>query len=90
MVIKLCMDLLYAVVSLIFQGIQVLHLPPEVYSVMQAVWEYLEEGAAVVAAYTHYQYLLLLLSFVITVSAAMNGYRLIMWILRKIPYWGVD
>ena len=90
MVIKLCMQLVLWIMGLIFQGLSLLPLPDNIYDIMDTIWEYIAEGASVVAAYTHYQYLLLLLSFVISFSLLLNGYRFVMWVLRKIPFWGID
>lgn len=90
MIVKLCLNVLLAVLRALFAGIQMLGLPQAVLDKLATFWGYLEQGASVLAAYTHYQYLLVLLEFVIAFSAVLNGYRFIMWALRKVPFWGVD
>lgn len=47
---------------------------------------YIAAGCRVVAAYTDFSYLLVLLGLSVLVSAFYNGYKLIRWILRKIPF----
>lgn len=92
MIIKLCMELVLAVLRLLLSGIALVVPSADwqsVQAVMSDVYGYLEQGAGVVAAYTHFSYLCTLLSLVVLVKTFLAGYHLIMWILRKIPYWGV-
>lgn len=93
MIIKLCMELVVAVLRVLFSGIALV-VPADkwqaVQTVMSDVYSYLESGAGVLAAYTHFTYLCNLLSLVILFKAFLFGYHLIMWILRKIPYFHVS
>lgn len=92
MIVKLCMDLILAVLRLLLSGIALV-IPSadwqSIQAVMSDVYGYLEQGASVLAAYTHFTYLCNLLSLVILVKTFLFGYHLIFWILRKIPFWGV-
>lgn len=92
MIIKLCMDLVYAVLSVVFSGLSLV-FPAEtsanIASVMSDVFSYLEQGAGVVATFTHFSYLCSLLSCVIIIKTFFMGYNVLMWVLRKIPFWGV-
>lgn len=92
MIIKLCMELVVAVLRVLLSGIALV-VPADkwetVQDVMSDVYGYLEQGAGVLASYTHFTYLCNLLSIVILFKAFLWGYHVIMWILRKIPYWGV-
>lgn len=90
MIVNLCLNVFLLVLRGLFAGIEFLHLPQTVLDKLEMFWSYIRQGASVVAAYTHYEYLLTLLAFVTAFSVAMNGYRFIMWVVRKIPYWGVD
>ena len=47
---------------------------------------YMINGAKIMAAYTHYQYWLTLLGFVILIDTFFMAYKVIMWILRKLPF----
>lgn len=47
---------------------------------------YITSGIKILAAYTDFEYLLVLLGLSILVSAFFNAYKLIRWIIRKIPF----
>ena len=47
-------------------------------------------GCRILAAYTDFDYLLILLGLSIAVATFYNLYRLIRWILRKIPFINVS
>lgn len=89
MIVKLSMQLLVSLLSLLLSGVQVLGLSQDVLDVLSDIYDALEQGASVVAAYTHFSYLCTLLSIVISVRAALALYHFIFWVLRKVPFWGV-
>lgn len=93
MIVKLCMDLILAVLRLLFSGIALVFPSADwqaVQAVMSDVYGYLEQGASVLSAYTHFTYLCNLLSLVILLNTFLFGYHLIFWIIRKIPYFHVS
>lgn len=92
MIIKLCLDLVVAVLSAVFSGLSFV-IPSETWQnivlIMHDVYDYLEQGAGVVACFTHFTYLCDLLALVILFRTFLMGYHVFMWIWRKIPFWGV-
>lgn len=89
MIVKLCMQLLVSLISLLLSGVQALGLSQDVLDVLADVYDALDQGASVIACYTHFSYLCTLLSIVISVKACLGAYHFVMWVARKIPYWGV-
>lgn len=85
--------LIEAVLGLVLQIVRLLLLPIQIDDLPDAIKEKALEafllivrGGQVVAAYTHFSYLVVLLTFVLAVNALIAGYRLIMWVLKKIPF----
>lgn len=89
MIIEALMDLIYAFFSALFSGLAALDMPSSVVSVLAQVMTYLESGAQIVAAYTHFSYLLILLDFVVILDMFHTGYMIFMWIMKKVPMWGM-
>lgn len=89
MIVKLCMQLVVSFVQLLLSGISMLDLPDEALDVLADIYTALEQGAAVLAAYTHFDYLCALLSVVISLNVVLGTYHFIMWVLRKVPFLGV-
>lgn len=83
-------EALLGLVSLIIKGalavISLPELPAKVKSVALDVVVWIARGCQIVAAWTDFTYLLALLSLVMTVSAVFTSYRVVMWILKKIPF----
>ncbi len=65
-------------------------LPDEFQTVLNTVTGYLTTGIALLQNYTHMQYLLSLLGFIIAFDGCLLIYKGIMWILRKIPMLGMS
>lgn len=64
-------------------------LPDEVHSHIAEFLEYVQAGASVLAIYTDLGYLLILLGLALQIELSLYAYRLVMWILRKIPGLGI-
>lgn len=83
-------EALLGLVSLIIKGalavISLPELPAKVKSVALDVVVWIARGCQIVAAWTDFTYLLALLALVMTVSAVFTSYRVVMWILKKIPF----
>lgn len=86
MVIKLCCILIHAIIRLLLIPAEVIVFPAALTSIFSYVILILANGVGIVACYTHFQYIASLLGFVISVDALMTLYRLVMWILKKIPF----
>lgn len=90
MIITALLSLVVSVLHVFLLPLQLIDLPPDVASVFQTISIYVEDGCKIVAAYTHFSYLCVLLDFVILLDAMHTAYLIIMWVLRKIPMWGVS
>ena len=90
MIITSLMSLFVSVLHVLFLPLQLIDIPPSVASVFQTISVYLEDGCKIVVAYTHFSYLLVLLDFVILMDSLYTAYLIIMWILRKVPMWGIS
>lgn len=85
MLIETLMDIFYSVFAFLLTPIDIPNLPDKFYDVIDVVFGYMSDGIAVLSVYTHIEYLTLLFSIIIAVDVGMLLYRMIMWILRKIP-----
>ncbi len=85
MLVESLLDLMFDVFCFFFGDVSVPDFPDEVLNVLLSIEEYLSSGLAFVAAYTHLPYLLTLFSIALVVDAVILTYRIVMWILRKIP-----
>lgn len=86
MIIELCLNLVVALLRLLLLPFQVAQLPATFASTFLILTGYLIDGFRVVAAYIDTVYIGALFSFVFSVGALANGYRFIMWFLKKIPF----
>lgn len=70
--------------------LSLLPIPEGVQSVLTTGIGYLMNGFEIIAAYTHFSYLLSLFTFVMGLEVALLGYKVVMWIIRKIPFFNVS
>lgn len=90
MLIEIILNFILLVFRVAFATIQIENLPSDIQMVLATLTAYLIDGGRVICAYIHVPYILALLTFVIAMNAVMNGYRFLMWVLRKIPFLGID
>lgn len=90
MLIEIILNFILLVFRAAFATIQIEHLPSDIQTVFATLTAYLIDGARVVCAYIHVPYITALLAFVIAMNAVLNGYRFLMWVLRKLPFLGID
>lgn len=86
MLIEAVLGLFLTLFRLFLLPVQIEGFPDQVKSVLLDVILLLIRGCEVLAVYTHFSYILVLLGIVVSVSAAINVYRVVMWILKKIPF----
>lgn len=70
--------------------LKIASVPVQVSATVLVIIAKLEEGAAIFNAYVDEVYLGVLFSFLLLVIALINGYRFIRWVLKKIPFIGID
>lgn len=89
MIIASLLDLVVSFFHVVFQGLALVDIPQSVVDVFDSVIVYLSQGVQVVACYTHFSYLVVLLDFVVLLEISHTGYIIFMWIMRKVPMWGI-
>lgn len=90
MLIEMLLNLVLAFLRVLLLPLRIEGLPDDVRTVFATLTAYLVDGSRVVCAYIHVTYISALLTFVIGLSALINGWRLIRWVLKKIPFLGID
>lgn len=90
MIITGLLSLLVAFLGLLLSPLSLLPIPEGVQSVLTTGIGYLMNGFEIIAAYTHFSYLLSLFTFVMGLEVALLGYKVVMWIIRKIPFFNVS
>lgn len=83
------MNLLLSVLSVLFLPFKIASLPAEVSSWFLVFLGYLADGVAIVAAYTDFAFLMVLVGIAVTISGIVSAYHILMWILKKIPFLGI-
>lgn len=90
MLIQTVLNLIAGLFRLLLLPFRVANISNDLQAKILLVIDYLADGAAVVQSYTDFSFLLFLLGFCVTVEVLDNGYHFVMWILRKIPFLGID
>lgn len=86
MLISALLSIVIWFLSLLFAPLTLLAFPQTVASVFMDGLGLILQGLRVIGAYTHLPYLLILFGLVAAFDAALWLYKIIMWILRKIPF----
>lgn len=89
MIIAALLDLVVDVFHVVLSALAFVDIPQSVFDVLTSSLVYLQSGVQVVAAYTHFSYLVSLLDFVILFDMFYTGYIVWKWIMQKIPMWGL-
>ena len=90
MIIKLLLDALYGVFKILTIPINIPALPQAAKDYISQFFEYLSAGAGILANYTPFSYLMVLLGVIIAVDVGIMLYHFVMWIIRKIPMAGMS
>lgn len=90
MIIELLLDVLYNVFKLLTTPINIPPMPEEALDYINQFFDYLTMGAGILANYTPFGYLMILLGVIIAVDIGILLYHFVMWIIRKIPMAGMS
>ena len=90
MLIQGVLNLIAGLFRLLLLPLRLISMPARVAEIFSDVIGYFVQGVAILQAYTHFSFLFLLFSFCVAVETLYLGYHFIMWILRKIPFLGID
>ena len=90
MIIDALMTVVYGFFDLLTSGISIPPLPDGVVDVITTVLSYISAGMGFLANYCHLGYLVSLFGVIVAVDAGMLIYKLVMWIIKKIPMLGIE
>lgn len=86
MIIYALLEIVLAVLGVLFLPIKMAVFPVSVASVVLSILDAIATGAGVMKTYCHWSYISGLLAFIIGMDVLVTGYHVIMWGLRKIPF----
>lgn len=90
MILESVFNLFSSAIKLIFAWIEFPDLPPEVSQIIEQLFTYMESGMGFVYLFIDMDLVKLMLPFVLVVANFEKVYTLVMWVLRKIPFLGLD
>lgn len=90
MIIKGLLTLIYNVFKVLTIPISIPTMPDGVKEVIALSIDYLGEGVAILSNYVDMNYLLSLFGIIIAVDIGMLVYKLVMWVIKKIPMLGIE
>lgn len=90
MIIYGLLELVLAVLSILFLPLKMALFPASVATVVLQILDALATGAGVMKTFCHWTYISTLLAFIIGMNVLTTGYHVIMWGLRKIPFLNID
>lgn len=90
MIVSAVLDVLFNVFSALTSAINIPAMPAEVAGYMADAMEWITLGIGILGAYTHLSYLLILFGIVIAIDIAITLYHFVMWVIKKIPFLGMQ
>lgn len=85
MIIEGLLSVIKKLLMLLLSPIDIPSLPLGVQEVITKGMNYIIDGLGIFAAFTHYQFIMALISIVLVIEAAFLIYKFVLWLLRKIP-----
>ena len=86
--INVLMDLIYALFNFALPS-SATPIPGTVGTYIAMALDYVAEGSVLLSQFVDLGYLLSLFMIVLEVDIAIFAYRVIMWVLRKLPFLGI-
>lgn len=90
MIIKALLDLLYSVFSVLTLPISIPAMPDGIIEFIATSLDYIGVGISIIANYCDISFLLTLFGIVIAVDVGILLYKVVMWVLKKIPMLGME
>lgn len=90
MIIQALIDIIYSVFSILTLPISIPAMPDSVKQFIGTALDYITSGIALVGNFVDMAYLLSLFGIIIAVDVGMLLYKLVMWVIKKIPMLGVS
>ena len=90
MIIKALLELLYSVFSVLTLPISIPGIPDEIKTVLATALDYMTSGVGILSQFFDLNYLFMLFSLFLIIEGALLIYKLVMWVLRKIPMLDIE
>lgn len=90
MILETVFNLFSSALKLIFGWINLPSLPADVETVLNQLFSYMESGMCFLFLFFNMSLVKLMLPFVLVVSNFEKVYKLVMYVLRKIPFLGIE
>lgn len=88
------LKILFSAVNLILQPlialIDIPVIPPEVATIIDQIIGYIDAGLGIVDFFCPLNLIMPGINFMIALEAAYVGYRLVVWVISKIPFLGIS
>lgn len=85
MLIILLLNSIYTLFALLLSPVSIPSMPEDAITLAGNIGEYISMGTGILSVYTDLGYLISLFSLVLIVDGIIMIYRLVMWVIRKIP-----
>lgn len=86
-IVALSLVVLTAVLA-VFVGLP--DFPPSVLELVQTAEDYMYSGLKFVNSFVYGDVILTMVSLVLAFSGVVMAYKLVMWVMKKVPMFGVD
>ena len=83
MIIKLLLNLIIKIISLVPFNIP--NFPASVSTYLDTFKGYLQDGIGFIKFFLPWDYVILLLKIILSIVLALEIYKFVMWVVRKIP-----
>lgn len=90
MIVEALLDVVYSIMSILTAPIEIPGMPEGVQQFIYSALEYITLGIRILGNYVDLNYLLVLFGVILAIDIGLLLYKLVMWILRKIPMLGVS
>lgn len=90
MIIKGLFTLLYNLFDTLTSAIDIPNLPSDIDTTINSALGYIQGGFDYLRFFTHWNFLMILLGISLVVGTVFKSTGLLMWILKKIPFLGIE
>lgn len=90
MIIELLLNIVYGILSVLTLALKFPAMPVKVVEIVATALDYITSGIAIVGSYVDMSYLLILFGAIAIIDTVIVGYRVVLWIIKKIPILGIE
>lgn len=90
MVINGLLTALFNLFEFLTRPIDIPDIPPDIDTIVNTALGYIRSGFDYMRFWTHWDFLLILLGICLVIGTAVRLYGLVMWVLRKLPFLGIE